>query len=88
MRLGLALPTFGTYAHADGVITVSRTAEDLGYDSLWTGDRVLAPRSPSAPYPSLDGVMPRIYENHMDPLTSLAFAAAHTSRVRLGTSTL
>lgn len=32
--------------------------------------------------------MPRIYENHMDPLTSLAFAAAHTSRVRLGTSTL
>ncbi|MFC9493803.1 TIGR03619 family F420-dependent LLM class oxidoreductase [Streptomyces sp. NPDC056982] len=88
MRLGLALPTFGTDAHADGVIIVSRTAEDLGYDSLWTGDRVLAPRSPSAPYPSQDGVMPRIYENHMDPLTSLAFAAAHTSRVRLGTSTL
>ncbi|MFB7166174.1 TIGR03619 family F420-dependent LLM class oxidoreductase, partial [Streptomyces sp. NPDC056242] len=52
------------------------------------GDRVLAPRSPSRPYPSQDGVMPRIYENHMDPLTSLAFAAAHTSRVRLGTSTL
>ncbi|MGW4386567.1 TIGR03619 family F420-dependent LLM class oxidoreductase [Streptomyces sp. NPDC004685] len=88
MRLGLALPTFGTDAHADGVITVSRTAEALGYDSLWTGDRVLAPRSPSTPYPSQDGVMPRIYENHMDPLTSLAFAAANTSRVRLGTSTL
>ncbi|MFL4910096.1 TIGR03619 family F420-dependent LLM class oxidoreductase [Streptomyces sp. MMS24-I2-30] len=88
MRLGLALPTFGADAHADGVIRVSRTAEDLGYDSLWTGDRVLAPRSPSAPCPSREGVMPRIYENHMDPLTSLAFAAAHTSRVRLGTSTL
>ncbi|MGY0021490.1 TIGR03619 family F420-dependent LLM class oxidoreductase [Streptomyces sp. YJ-C3] len=88
MRLGLALPTFGTDAHPDGVIEVSRTAEELGYDSLWTGDRVLAPRSPSAPYPSGDGVMPRAYENHLDPLTSLAFAAAHTSRVRLGTSTL
>ncbi|MEB3963380.1 TIGR03619 family F420-dependent LLM class oxidoreductase, partial [Streptomyces kunmingensis] len=88
MLLGLALPTFGTDAHAEGIGTMSRTAEELGYDSLWTGDRVLAPRSPSAPYPSGDGVMPRAYENHMDPLTSLAFAAASTTRVRLGTSTL
>ncbi|MEU6440839.1 TIGR03619 family F420-dependent LLM class oxidoreductase [Streptomyces sp. NPDC047046] len=88
MLLGLALPTFGTDAHTEGIVHVSRAAEELGYDSLWTGDRVLAPRSPSTPYPSGDGTMPRTYENHMDPLTSLAFAAAHTSRVRLGTSTL
>jgi probable F420-dependent oxidoreductase len=32
--------------------------------------------------------MPRDYENHMDPLVALTFAAAYTSRVRLGTSTL
>ncbi len=32
--------------------------------------------------------MPRVYENHMDPLAALTFAAAHTSRLRLGTSTL
>lgn len=49
MRLGLALPTFGTDAHTDGVIIVSRTAEDLGYDSLWTGDRVLAPARRARP---------------------------------------
>lgn len=88
MRLGLALPTFGTDAGADAVIEVSRTAEDLGYDSLWTGDRILAPRSPSVPYPGKDPVMPRYYENFMDPLVSLTLAAAHTRRVRLGTSTL
>ncbi|MEU8545017.1 LLM class F420-dependent oxidoreductase [Streptomyces sp. NPDC048717] len=86
MRLGLSLPTFGTDAHLDGVVRYARTAEELGYDSLWTGDRVLAPRTPSAPYPG--GEMPRAFENHMDPLTSLSFVAAHTSRVRLGTSTL
>ncbi|WP_372346719.1 TIGR03619 family F420-dependent LLM class oxidoreductase [Streptomyces sp. KL116D] len=88
MRLGLALPTFGPDAHPEGILSVSRSAEDLGYDSLWTGDRVLAPRTPTAPYPSADGVMPRSYENHMDPLVALTFAASHTTWVELGTSTL
>ncbi|MFD8029339.1 TIGR03619 family F420-dependent LLM class oxidoreductase [Streptomyces sp. NPDC048231] len=88
MRLGLALPTFGPDARSEGIIRISRTAEELGFDSLWTGDRLLAPVAPSVPYPGVDGVMPRVYENHLDPLLGLTFAAAHTSRVRLGTSTL
>ncbi|WP_329225106.1 TIGR03619 family F420-dependent LLM class oxidoreductase [Streptomyces sp. NBC_00111] len=88
MRLGVALPTFGPHATAEGIAHVSRTAELLGYDSLWTGDRILTPSVPSARYPGAGGVMPRSYENHMDPLTALSFAAAHTGRVRLGTSTL
>lgn len=88
MKLGLALPTFGPDACPEGIERVSRTAEEMGYDSLWTGDRVLAPRVPTAPYPSAGGVMPRAYENHLDPLVALTFAAAHTSRLRLGTSTL
>ncbi|MEV0175547.1 TIGR03619 family F420-dependent LLM class oxidoreductase [Streptomyces sp. NPDC050803] len=88
MRLGLALPTFGPDAQPEGVLRVCRTAEEMGYDSLWTGDRVLAPLVPGTPYPSPDGKMPREYENHLDPLAALTFAAAHTTRVRLGTSTL
>ncbi|MGW1626063.1 TIGR03619 family F420-dependent LLM class oxidoreductase [Streptomyces sp. NPDC002172] len=88
MRLGLALPTFGPDATAEGILRISRTAEEAGYDSLWTGDRALAPPVPGAPYPSGDGEMPRVYENHMDPLVALTFAATHTTRVRLGTSTL
>lgn len=88
MKLGLALPTFGPDARPEGIIEICRTAEATGYDSLWTGDRVLAPTVPGAPYPSADGRMPRVYENHMDPLVALTFAASHTTRVRLGTSTL
>ncbi len=88
MRLGLALPTFGPDARPEGILRVCRTAEDMGYDSLWTGDRVLAPHRPGAPYPSGDGEMPRTYENHMDPLVALTFAASHTTRLHLGTSTL
>ncbi|GHJ36800.1 TIGR03619 family F420-dependent LLM class oxidoreductase [Streptomyces sp. TS71-3] len=88
MRIGLTLPTFGPDAGMESIVEVSRSAEEMGYDSLWTGDRLLAPLSPSRPYPSVRGVMPREYENHMDPLTALTFVAARTSRVRLGTSTL
>ncbi|MFF0431613.1 TIGR03619 family F420-dependent LLM class oxidoreductase [Streptomyces sp. NPDC004327] len=88
MKLGLALPTFGPDANPEGLLRVCHSAEDLGYDSLWTGDRVLAPLVPGARYPSADGKMPRAYENHMDPLVALTFAASHTTRVHLGTSTL
>lgn len=49
MRLGLALPTFGPDARPEGILCVCRTAEEAGYDSLWTGDRVLAPRCPARP---------------------------------------
>jgi probable F420-dependent oxidoreductase len=88
MRLGLALPTFGTTVQASAIAAVARCAEEAGYDSLWSGDRVLAPPVTSVPYGGGDGVMPRSYENHLDPLLTLTLAAAHTSRVRLGTSTL
>ncbi len=59
MKPGLALPTFGPDATPEGILRISRTAEEMGYDSLWTGDRVLAPLVPRAPYPSGDGQMPR-----------------------------
>lgn len=87
MRIGLALPNYGPGAGVKAISEVSRSAEDMGFDSLWTGDRLLAPLAPQDPYPG-GGVMPAAYRLHMDPLVSLAFAAAHTSRVRLGTSTL
>jgi len=81
------LPGFGPDARPEGILRACRTAEDMGNDSLWTGDRVLAPHVPGAPYPSGDGEMPRAYENHMDPLVALTFAASRTTRVHLGTNT-
>ena len=89
MRLGLTIPTFGPLANAENIVAVARNAEGMGYESLWSGDRSLAPVSPQDRYPgSSDGRMPAAYANHMDPLTALTFAAAHTTRARLGTSTL
>ncbi|MGC0415462.1 TIGR03619 family F420-dependent LLM class oxidoreductase [Embleya sp. AB8] len=88
MRIGFAVPQFGAFADPDLVLDISRALEDLGYDSLWVGDRILGPIRPSDPYPGRDGVMPEQFVTHLDPLLTLTLAATATERVRLGSSTL
>lgn len=89
MELGLALPQIGHFPSADAVATTARTAEEIGFDSLWVADRLLRPVDPRDPYPGTpDLSWPEQFGNCLDPLEALTFAAAHTSRVALGTSTL
>lgn len=88
MRLGFALPQIGSAAGPAALITVAQRAEALGFDSLWVLDRTLYPVNPRAPYPVGDGTLPVKYKNVLDPLETLTFAAAHTSRVAIGTSVL
>jgi probable F420-dependent oxidoreductase len=85
MRLGFAVPQFGPDAGPDALLEVARRAEDLGYDSLWVAERLLYPVSPKAPYvATADGSLPTEYRRSLDPLATLAYLAAATSRVRLG----
>ncbi|MFI6513767.1 TIGR03619 family F420-dependent LLM class oxidoreductase [Streptosporangium sp. NPDC050855] len=88
MRIGFAVPQFGVHADPDLIGEVSGTLETMGYDSLWAGDRILRPLSPSDRYLGGDGVMPPEYATSFDPLSALTIAALNTRRVRLGTSTL
>jgi probable F420-dependent oxidoreductase len=89
VRVGLAVSQYGPFARRDAVIDVARGAEALGFDSLWTGDRILDPVNPRERYPgAADGRMPPEFGTFLDPLTVLTLAAAVTERVRLGTSTL
>jgi probable F420-dependent oxidoreductase len=89
MRYGFVLPQVGPMAGPEALITVARRAEELGYDSLWVTERLLFPLCPRSHYPpSADGSLPAPYQTVLDPLTTLAFVAAHTERVRLGTSVL
>jgi hypothetical protein len=58
VRLGLTIPTFGPLANAENIVAVARNTEGMGYESLWSGDRTLAPVSPRDRYtqrPQLPG---------------------------------
>ena len=89
MRIGFALPNIGPLGSAQAVSKVAGGAEALGYDSLWTIERLLWPVKPQTPYPvTPDGLLPEFYKYSLDPLDTLTFAAAHTKAVALGTSVL
>jgi probable F420-dependent oxidoreductase len=87
MRLGFTVPQFGEDAGPDALLEVAQLAEDLGYDSLWVIERLLYPKNPKAPYPATaDGSLPLAYRRSLDPLATLAYLAAVTTRIRIGTS--
>ncbi|HZP29624.1 MAG TPA: TIGR03619 family F420-dependent LLM class oxidoreductase [Acidimicrobiia bacterium] len=69
----------GLAADAEGVAEVAAAAEDLGYESVWVGEHPVlidpqAPPSPLAPTSEM-----------LDPVPTLAYVAARTGRIRLGT---
>ncbi len=69
----------GLLADADGVAAVAQHAESLGFESIWVGEHpvLIDPQAPPSPLPP-DASM-------MDPVPVLAYAAATTSRILLGT---
>src|SRR5262245_17211086 len=86
MRFGFALPQVGSAVGPEGLMMVAKRAEDLGFDILWVLDRILWPVNPRAPYPLGDGSLPVQYKSVLDPLETLTFVAAHTSRIAVQTS--
>lgn len=89
MKVGFILPNIGHYGGADTVKQAAQRAEQLGYDSVWVTDRLLWPLEPQTHYGGTpDGRIPDPYKHSLDPVATLSYAAAHTSRIRLGTSVL
>jgi alkanesulfonate monooxygenase SsuD/methylene tetrahydromethanopterin reductase-like flavin-dependent oxidoreductase (luciferase family) len=77
VRIGIHLPQYGRVAGPDAIATAARHAEELGFADVWVSDHVVHPASQSYPSPYL-----------FDPLLALAWAAAATERVGLGTSVM
>jgi probable F420-dependent oxidoreductase len=89
MRRGFALGNIGPIGTAENVVTIARRAEALGYDSLWTQERLLWPVNPQSTYPGTqDGALPEEFKQALDSLDVLTFAAAHTTSIGLGTSVI
>ena len=86
MELGIALPTSGPFAGPEAIVQVARQAEALGYDAVWTYERLLYP---VAGVDQGDGQLtplPDVYRSTYEPIETLAHVAALTERVKLGTS--
>jgi probable F420-dependent oxidoreductase len=79
MKIGLFNVNAGACSVPDNVVAIATLAEELGYESLWVGEHVVAP-SPRVPPSPIDPDHPML-----DPLVALAFVAAVTERVKLGT---
>lgn len=86
MDFGFALPQSGRLASPEALADAAQRAEDLGYATLWVLERLLRPVDPPAAPGGSAPRMPESYATVYDPIETLAYVAAHTSRIKLGTS--
>jgi probable F420-dependent oxidoreductase len=75
MTYGIHLPQYGRVASGEAVARAAQHAEDIGFSDVWVSDHVVHPAEQTYPSPFL-----------LDPFVTLSWAAAVTTRVRLGTS--
>ena len=74
MLIGFAVPVSGGWSTPANQVLIAQQAEELGYHSIWTLQRLVNPA----------GAADTPYRAVPDPLVTLAYLAAHTARVRLG----
>jgi probable F420-dependent oxidoreductase len=79
--------TFITSVKPERISIHVRRAEELGYESAWIGEHLIMPVKSQSKYPySADGSFPAPLDVPFnDPMLTLAYAAAHTSKIRLAT---
>src|SRR5262245_21136102 len=88
MKFGLPLPHFRRVASPDAIRQVALRAEQLGFDGIWVSDHIVIPGTVTDRFARRFGDSTGIGSLIYEPLTVLAFAAACTSRIRLGTTVL
>ncbi len=90
MKFGVMFANVGPMGTAEGAIGIGQAAEAGGIESLWTVEHTVVPAGYQSTYPySPDGKMPGPEDSPIpDPLIWLAFVAAATKTIRLGTGIL
>ena len=79
MKFGLFAINMGPCSNPETAAQVAQTAEAAGFESVWTGEHVVLPdpQVPPSPLPP-DSLL-------LDPTVALAFVAARTKTIKLGT---
>ncbi len=78
MDVGYFGLNIGAFDNPDSMARLLQTAEGVGFESIWTGEHVVLidPQEPPSPVPPLSPFV--------DTVASLAFAAAKTERIKIG----
>lgn len=90
MEVGVFLPISGRAASPEVLTEAARAAERLGFDAVWSADRVVTPWRIDTPYPyAEDGefIVPPD-RPFLDSMACLSYLAGRTERIRLGISVL
>jgi probable F420-dependent oxidoreductase len=82
MKFGLHSVNLHTCSYPDAAARLARAAEAAGFESLWTADHIVLPDPPLPGRPMAPDM------RLLDPIVSLTFLAAHTSRIRLATGVI
>lgn len=87
MKLGIMYANAGPFALPEHLETLARSAEETGFESLFAVEHVAVPAGYESRYPYSDtGRMPAPENVPIpDPIVSLAYAAAVSRTLRLGT---
>lgn len=90
VQIGAALPIAGHDISAEALATVAVGAERMGLGSVWTYERLLRPTEPIPMGGPGGPVMdpPAQWADTYDAIEALAYVAATTDRILLGTSVL
>jgi probable F420-dependent oxidoreductase len=75
MLISCGCPVSGVWAEPASIARFAGRAEELGYHELWTFQRLLHGEGQE---------LAPVYRSVLDPLLTLTYAAARTSRIRLG----
>src|SRR6266576_3306234 len=79
MRIGFGAPVSGAWATPANLASFTAQAEAAGYASVWTFQRLIVPEG---------SAMEPVYHSVLDPMVALGYAAAGTSRIRLGVAVI
>ena len=87
MKIGLFGINIGQQNLAESLLPLVKKAEQIGIESVWTGEHVIIPLDYASRYPynasGKIGLTPE--SNFADPLITLAHVAGQTTTLRLGT---
>ncbi len=90
MKYAFTVPNRGPLATPEALGSLARNGEEMGFDSLQTGDHIVVPNSIASRYPySQGGEFPGgDLGESMEQLTLLSYLAGQTARIRLVTSVI